>query len=106
MNAALVVLKRFGVFLAVGGVLGDVVTILLAPNFITWFHTPGTGAALCNCADVAKETAGTLVRAQLIGTLVGAVVFVIIGELAYRLLRAKRRQAEVSAAGPGAPIAP
>ena len=106
MNAVLVVLKRIGVFLAIGGVLGDVVTMLLAPSFVTWFHTPGTGSALCNCADVSKETASALVRSQLMGTLIGAVVVAIVGELVARLWLARRaRRALTSESTPQAPIA-
>jgi hypothetical protein len=102
-------LKRLALLLAVGGVLGDVVTMTLAPSFVTWFHTPGTGSALCNCADVSKETAAALVRAQLIGTAAGAVALAIVGELAWRLWDARRSRnllALITVGGPpqdGAP---
>ena len=86
------VLKRIGVFLSIGAVIGDLITMELAPRLLTWFHTPGTGSALCNCADVARETASALIRAQLTGTAVGAVGMVVLGELLVRLYEARRKQ--------------
>ncbi len=100
-------LKRLGIFLAIGGVLGDIVMMLLAPSVLTWFQTPAAGGALCNCQAVAKQTAGSVVRSQLIGTLVGAVVVAVIGELIHRA-RKKKAQAAAQAAAPppAAPAAP
>jgi hypothetical protein len=86
------VLKRLGLFLAIGGLLGAIVSMLVAPSALTWFQTPGTGTALCNCADVARQTARAFVRAELIGTAIGAVAFAIIGEIFYHLWAARRRR--------------
>jgi NhaP-type Na+/H+ or K+/H+ antiporter len=100
------VLKRLGILLAIGGVLGDVVTMLLAPRVLTWFQTPGTGAALCNCADVARQAAHGVIRSQLIGTLIGAVVVAVLGEIVHHA-RARRRAASSPASGgPSPPTAP
>jgi hypothetical protein len=85
-------LKRLGVLLAIGGVLGDVIAMLLAPSAVTWFQTPGTGSALCNCAAVAKQAGKALIEAQLIGTGVGALVFAVLGELVYRVFAARKRR--------------
>ena len=96
------VLKRIGIFLAVGAILGDAVTLLMAPSAITWFQTPGTGQALCNCKDLAQQTAAAFVRSQLIGIAVGAGAMLVIGELVRHFwLRRKKRQA--AAAAPAAP---
>ena len=94
------ILKRLGVFLAIGGVLGDVLTMLIAPGALMWFQTPGTGTALCNCADVSRQTATALVHGQLLGTGIGALVLAIVGELLYRLWDARR----MKQAGPPASI--
>jgi hypothetical protein len=86
------VLKRLALLLAVGGALGDVVTMLLAPSFVTWFHSPGTGSALCNCTDVSRETATALIHAQLAGTAIGSLLLAVVGELAVRLWHARKEK--------------
>jgi hypothetical protein len=98
------VLKRLGILLAIGGVLGIVIAMLVAPSAVTWFQTPGTGTALCNCADVAKQAAKALIEAELIGAGVGALVLAVVGELLYRLFAArKRRRALPPPAAPPSP---
>jgi hypothetical protein len=95
------VLKRLLAFLAIGGVLGDVLTMLIAPGFVTWFHTPVGNSALCNCEENAKATAAALIDAQLVGFCIGALAFTIIAELVTRLLaahRAKKAQAQAAPA--------
>lgn len=87
------VLKRLLFSFLIGAVVGDVITVLLAPNALEWFATPGTGTALCNCADTAKETARSLVRAQLVGTGIGAVVGMVLGELASAVWRSRKKEA-------------
>lgn len=84
-------LKRIGILMAIGGVLGDVVTMLIAPSLLTWFQTPGAGTAMCNCAEVARQTAGSFVKAQLLGTAVGAATVAIVGELVFHLWLARRK---------------
>ena len=87
------VLKRLLLSLVVGAMVGDVITVLFAPNALTWFATPGTGTALCNCAETAKETAQALVRAQLVGTGIGALVGMVIGELISAVWRSRKKKA-------------
>ena len=95
------VVKRIAVFLAIGAVTGDLVTMLFAPRLLTWFQTPGTGSALCNCADLARQVARGVLRSQLIGALIGAVALALVGELVHHA-RARRR----AAAPPPPPAAP
>lgn len=97
------VLKRLLLSLVAGAMAGDVLTLALAPSMLTWFATPGTGTALCNCADTAKQTAQSLIRAQLIGTGCGAVVGMVLGELISALWRARKAK---TAATPAAPPPP
>ena len=97
----LTVLKRIAVFLAIGGVVGDVLTMLIAPGFVTWFHTPVGSAAMCNCAENSRQTASALINAQLIGTALGAVAVAVIGELGWRLLDARRKQRSSGGSGGG-----
>lgn len=93
------VLKRLLFSLLIGAMAGDVLTVLFAPSALTWFATPGTGTALCNCAETAKETAQALVRAQLVGTAIGGLVGMVLGELFSALWRSRKKKAP----GPPAP---
>jgi hypothetical protein len=87
------VLKRLFLSFLIGAVAGDVMTVLFAPNALEWFATPGTGTALCNCAETAKATAQSLVRAQLVGTGIGAVVGMVLGELGSAVWRSRKKKA-------------
>jgi hypothetical protein len=95
------VLKRLLFSLLIGAMAGDVITVLFAPNALEWFATPGTGTALCNCAETAKATAQSLVRAQLVGTGIGALVGMVLGELGSAVWRS--RQKKKAPAGVNAP---
>src|ERR1041385_6941046 len=97
----LTVLKRIGAFLALGGFVGDVLTMLIAPGFVTWFHTPVGSTAMCNCAENSRQTASALINAQLFGTALGAVAVGVIGELLGRLLDARRKQRHGGSSGGG-----
>jgi hypothetical protein len=100
------VLKRLGLLLVIGGLLGAIVTLLVAPDALTWFQTPGAGTAICNCADVARQTAYAFVHAQLVGTAIGAVGFTIIGELVHHLWAARRRHRALASSAPPPPPMP
>lgn len=65
-------LRRLGVLALVGFVLGVTVASLVAPPYLAWYSTPGAGQALCNCVDVVKNTASSMLQAQLIGAGIGA----------------------------------
>jgi hypothetical protein len=82
-------LKTFLVLALVGAGAGAVVSTLVAPNVIAWYQTPGTAiAALCPCADLARQITTQLVHAQLGGAAAGVVVFVLVGAL----MRSRRRR--------------
>ncbi len=86
------VLKRILLFLALGAIAGDALTMVLAPQALEWFQTPSVGSALCNCAEIARETAHALIRAQLLGALCGAIAGGVLGEVLTRLREAKKRR--------------
>jgi gas vesicle protein len=94
------VLKRLFLSLLIGAMAGDVITVLFAPNALTWFATPGTGTALCNCAETARETAQSLVRAQLVGTGIGGLVGMVLGELISAVWRSRKKKAAPVVAPP------
>jgi len=93
----LATLKTLGVFALLGAAIGNALSTLIAPAFLTWYNTPGAGAvqAICDTAKMSKEIFGQLIRAQLIGSVAGAVAFVVLGVLVVR-----RRKS-----GPAAPAA-
>lgn len=72
-----------------GALVGVVVATPIAASMIPWYNTPATGQALCSCAETAHVVVWQLVRWQVIGAVIGAVVFMILtGVLAGR----RRRQ--------------
>jgi hypothetical protein len=90
-------MKTLFAWMLSGAITGVVVSTFLARGFLTWYNTPGgTAQALCNCTDVVRATAESLVDAQLIGGMVGSVLFLIVGIL---IMNARRNKA-------GAPVAP
>lgn len=85
--------KNVMLFLLLGAACGNAVATLIAPGFLSWYNTPGDnlGATqqICNLGLIVKQTANSLIRAQLIGSLVGGVVFVIAGLVIARMRTVK-----------------
>src|SRR5260370_11441954 len=71
------------ILLLVGAAAGVVVTLLIAPNIITWYQTTSDPNAMCNCVTTAHNTVRTLVQAQAIGGAVGPTPFLIPGRLIF-----------------------
>ncbi|HEY3448736.1 MAG TPA: hypothetical protein VGK67_20425 [Myxococcales bacterium] len=82
-------MKRAMILAACGALGGILLTGWAAPSFIGWYYTPGGTAALSCAADV-REAMGTLLRSQLIGGAVCAVVTVIAGLLIARAIQRRR----------------
>jgi hypothetical protein len=94
--------KRLGAFALSGAILGMLAVSLLAPSFITWYVTPGVqGQALCNCPKLAHSVIGQLLEAQLVGAIVGAILFLVVG-----VLFGRSRKRAVPPAAPGPADAP
>ena len=83
-------LHRIVTFAAVGGLVGDFTSLALAPRIITWFHTPGVGGAMCDCAQLTMTTASDVVESGAIGTGVGMVAGVVVGEVVARFWLRRR----------------
>ena len=74
--------KNLLLIVTLGLLTGDVVTGLLAPGLLAWYNTPGgSSQALCNCTELVRATTDSLLRAQVIGSLIGGVVFLVLGVL-------------------------
>lgn len=97
------VLKRISVWTLIGAVLGAVVATVVGPGMVAWYNAPGSGTALCNCAEIIRSTADSLVHAQLIGAGAGAAVFLILSIVLSVRGRKKSPPAELSASAPTAP---
>ncbi|MFL5318706.1 MAG: hypothetical protein ACJ790_03550 [Myxococcaceae bacterium] len=93
--------KRIGVLLLVGALVGDVVATLIAPGIFIWYGT-GTDPISQNCATMARGTVNSVIRSQVIGAAIGAVVIAIIGALLLRALAAKRSHKEPATPPPAA----
>jgi len=94
--------KRSLFLMLAGAVLGEGVATLGARAFIPWYNSPGEamGASptLCNLQLVTRSTIDNLVRDQLIGALVGAIVVWLGGLLVGRALH-KRAAAAAPSGG-------
>src|SRR5947209_294278 len=66
-------------WLSAGALLGLFAASLLAPGYLRWNNTPGTGQALCDCAKVTHDTATELLALQAEAATAGGVVFLAIG---------------------------
>ncbi len=70
-----------------GGALGNLAASLVAPRYLVWDFSPREGISMCNCADTVRSATGSLVRYQLVGTLVGAVAFLVLGIVLHRSMQ-------------------
>jgi hypothetical protein len=95
----LATLKTVGVFAAVGAIIGDVLSTLIAPRFLTWYNTPGAGSiqTICNIEQMSQHIFDQLIRAQVAGSAIGAAIFIAVGVVVVR-----RRSAHAPAATPPA----
>jgi hypothetical protein len=66
-------------FMVAGALLGVLGATLVYPRYKAWDNTPGVGTALCNCADVTRQTAEGLIAAQMSACAGGAVVGLLAG---------------------------
>jgi hypothetical protein len=66
--------KRLSVFMAVSSLLGVVCVTAITPGLVGWYNAPGAGGAMCNCSEMARNTAVTIVTAQVTGLVVGALL--------------------------------
>jgi hypothetical protein len=80
-------------FMLAGALLGNWVASLVAPRYQVWNNSaPLASVTQCNLPEVIQSTASDLVHAQLIGSGIGAVAFLVLGILFLRF-RSKKQQA-------------
>lgn len=96
-------LKRIALLFAVGGFCGDVVTMIAGPKALAWFQTPALGQALCDCVKLSEETGQQLVKAQLVATGTGGVLFVVVGLVGSTLWKRRKHNAGLDLVRPTSP---
>jgi hypothetical protein len=90
--------KRLSVFMAVFALLGVVGVTLVTPSIVGWYNAPGAGGAMCNCAEMARSTAATIIQTQLVGLGLGALLGLMLG-----MVILQRQKQHALAAAPASP---
>jgi hypothetical protein len=84
-------LKTVLTFMLGGAFVGNLVASFGAPHFMEWYNsTPLATQTMCNLPQVVRDISAQLIHAQLIGSGVGAVLFLVLGIL---FVRARTRKA-------------
>jgi len=82
--------KRALVFMMVGAIVGAVAASFIVPPVLGWYNEPGAISpgkqveTLCNIPELIRYTSSRLLRGQLIGAAIGALVFLFPGILSAR----------------------
>ena len=85
-------LKTVLTFMLAGAFLGNLVATFAAPRFMEWYNsTPLASQTMCNLPQVVHDVTSQLIRAQFIGSGIGAVLFLVLG-VVYVQARAKKQQ--------------
>lgn len=72
-------LRRLFTSALLGIVLGAAAAALLAPAYLDWYNAPGTESPMCNCMERTRNTASSLLGAQITGGLIGGAALLILG---------------------------
>ena len=73
------------VWAMVGAIVGAVVASFVVPPMLSWYNEPGSISpggqvqTLCNLPELIRYTSSRLIRGQLIGAGVGALLFLLLG---------------------------
>lgn len=94
-------MKRATIFGLVGAVVFSILTTWLGPKMIGWYVTPADQPAAMSCQAAVIGAMHRLVQTQMIGTLIGLVVGLLLGAVFRR-----KAVAQPSAATPPAPTPP
>ncbi len=97
-------LKTLLTFMLAGAFLGLATASWIGPEFLTWYNTAPLGAqTVCDLPKVIQGITADLLRYQLIGTLVGTGVFLVLGILFVVWRNKKRKPVEQPPATPAQP---
>ncbi|MDY7226022.1 hypothetical protein [Hyalangium rubrum] len=96
-------LKTVLTFMLAGAFLGNLVATFAAPSFMEWYNsTPLASQTMCNLPQVVRDVTSQLVRAQFIGSGIGAAVFLV---LSIFFIRARAKKQRALSATPPSPTA-
>jgi hypothetical protein len=85
-------LKTVLTFMLAGAFLGNLVATFAAPSFMEWYNSTSLASqTMCNLPQVVHDVTSQLIRAQFIGSGIGAVVFLVLGIVFVRA-RARKQQ--------------
>jgi hypothetical protein len=82
--------KTVLVFMMVGAIVGAVTASFIVPPYLSWYASPGSITpekhveSLCNLPEMIRYTSSWLLRGQLIGAGIGALLFLYPGIAAAR----------------------
>jgi uncharacterized membrane protein YfcA len=97
-------LKTLLTFMLAGAFLGLATASWIGPEFLTWYNTAPLGAqTVCDLPKVIQGITADLLRYQLIGTLVGTGVFLVLGIFFVVWRNKKRKPVEQPPATPSQP---
>ena len=83
-------MRRVVTWMVVGAFVGSVIATLMAPVVLeTLLASTGAQDAMCQCSQLVQNTASLLIRTQVWGGAIGAVVFPILAWLVRRKFGAK-----------------
>lgn len=69
-------MRRFLMWMAIGALAGAIASTLLAPLILeTLLASTGAKDAMCQCTELVNNTASLLIKTQLWGAGIGALVF-------------------------------
>jgi hypothetical protein len=92
-------------FVLAGALLGNLVATLLAPHYIEWNNsTPLATQMQCDLPKVVRTVSAELIHDQLIGTVGGAALFLVLG-VAFLVSRARKQKAGTPPPSTPAPAA-
>lgn len=97
-------LKTVGTFMLIGALVGGVIASFVVPPVLAWYNETGKISSasqvqtLCNLPELIRYTSSRLLRGQLIGAAIGALVFLYPGFVAAR----KAEEAESTASSTAA----
>lgn len=83
-------MKTVAVYMMIGALLGGVVASFVVPPALAWYNKAGDIApgkqveTLCNLPELIRYTSSRLLRGQLIGAALGALLFLFPGVIAAR----------------------
>ncbi len=96
--------KKLLIYMLVGADLGAVAASFIAPGLISWYNDPGMAVTVnVNAATFAKKVTASLLEAQLVGAIIGAVVLLVLGIF---LSRSGTRKLATTVTPPTTPLTP